>query len=140
MDRADSKACFSPLSPVTERQEPGSMLCAQHALNALLQGNYYDPSQLADVAKQLDQLERSQVDEATWQARGDDASSLNMDDTGYFSVSVLESALEVWGLRLVRWRSAEMQPLQVKPEDELAFVLNLESHWFTIRSFTGGYW
>lgn len=116
------------------------MLCAQHALNALLQGNYYDPSQLADVAKQLDQLERSQVDEATWQARGDDASSLNMDDTGYFSVSVLESALEVWGLRLVRWRSAEMQPLQVKPEDELAFVLNLESHWFTIRSFTGGYW
>ena len=33
--------------PPTEQQEHGSMLCAQHALNALLQGNYYDPSQLA---------------------------------------------------------------------------------------------
>lgn len=56
------------------------MLCAQHALNALLQGNYFDPSQLADIAKQLDELERSQLDEESWRSR--DAASLNMDDTG----------------------------------------------------------
>jgi hypothetical protein len=59
---------------------------------------------------------------------------------GYFSVSVLETALEVWGLRLLRWRSEEMRPFQAKPEDQLAFVLNLDSHWFTIRGFLGGYW
>jgi hypothetical protein len=58
------------------------MLCAQHALNALLQGNYYDPSQLADVAKQLDELERSQLDEEAWRNR--DVASLNMDDTGEY--------------------------------------------------------
>jgi ataxin-3 len=56
------------------------MLCAQHALNALLQGNYYDPSQLADLAKQLDELEQSQLDEESWRNR--DVASLNMDDTG----------------------------------------------------------
>jgi ataxin-3 len=56
------------------------MLCAQHALNALLQGNYYDPSQLADLAIQLDDLERSQLDEESWRNR--DTASLNMDDTG----------------------------------------------------------
>lgn len=33
-----------------------------------------------------------------------------------------------------------MRHLQPHPEEQLAFVLNLESHWFTIRSFTGGYW
>jgi Ataxin-3 len=121
-----------------ERQEEGSMLCAQHALNTLLQGNYYDPSQLSDIAKQLDELEQNQVDEETWRQR--DQASLNMDDTGYFSVSVLEQALEVWGLRLIRWRSEVMRPFQSKPEEQLAFILNLDSHWFTIRGFTGGYW
>jgi hypothetical protein len=43
------QACAPWLTPCrnTEKQEQGSMLCAQHALNALLQGSYYDPSQLA---------------------------------------------------------------------------------------------
>jgi ataxin-3 len=121
-----------------EKQEQGSMLCAQHALNALLQGSYYDPSQLADIARQLDELEKDQVDDETWRNR--DQSSLNMDDTGYFSVSVLEQALQVWGLRLIRWRGEQMRPFQSTPEERLAFILNLESHWFTIRSFQGGYW
>lgn len=69
-----------------ERQEPGSMLCAQHALNALLQGNYFDPSQLADIAKQLDELERSQLDDEAWRNR--DTASLNMDDTGTLQMQV----------------------------------------------------
>jgi len=38
-----------------------------------------------------------------------------MDDTGFFSVQVLEKALDVWGLRLVRWRSEEMRHLQDEP-------------------------
>lgn len=59
---------------------------------------------------------------------------------GYFSVSVLERALEVWGLSLIRWRSEAMREYQSNPEEQLGFVLNLESHWFTIRGFTNGYW
>lgn len=65
-----------------EKQEPGSMLCAQHALNSLLQGQYFDPSQLSEIAQNLDELEKTQMDEQAWNKRGKDKSSLNMDDTG----------------------------------------------------------
>ncbi|CDR88587.1 related to ataxin-3 [Sporisorium scitamineum] len=118
-----------------ERQEPGSMLCAQHALNALLQGQYYDASQLAQIATELDQLEMSELGLSAADIAARDRSSLNMDDTGFFSVSVLERALQVWGISISSWRSAEMRARHDAPEREAAFVLNLNSHWFTIRSF-----
>lgn len=44
-------------------QQEGS-LCAQHCLNALLQGNYFTAVDLADIAQQLDTIERSQMAEA----------------------------------------------------------------------------
>ncbi|KAG8932499.1 hypothetical protein FRC02_001022 [Tulasnella sp. 418] len=58
-----------------------------------------------------------------------------MDDTGFFSVQVLENALGIWGSRLIRWRSEELRPFQANPELQVAFILNLEQHWFTIRRF-----
>ncbi|PPQ63999.1 hypothetical protein CVT24_009428 [Panaeolus cyanescens] len=77
-----------------------------------------------------------------------------MDDTGFFSVQVIEKALKVWGLNLIRWRSEEMRPYQDHPEYvhqrsfslnppckliqqrlQLGFILNLEQHWFTLRRF-----
>jgi len=42
--------------------------------------------------------------------------SYNYDDTGFFSISVLERALEVWDLALVRWRGEAMKPYQDHPE------------------------
>ncbi|EPQ57220.1 Josephin-domain-containing protein [Gloeophyllum trabeum ATCC 11539] len=101
-----------------ERQQPGSMLCAQHALNNLLRTHF-----------SLDALEGSYHTDA---AAGP---STNMDDTGFFSVQVLENALNVWGLNLVRWRSADMRPFQDRPHEQLGFILNLEQHWFTLRRF-----
>jgi ataxin-3 len=41
-------------------QQEGS-LCAQHCLNALLQGQYFSPVELADIAQQLDESEREQM-------------------------------------------------------------------------------
>ena len=38
-----------------ERQE--AMLCGQHALNNLVQGNVFQPGYLAEIAQQLDQME-----------------------------------------------------------------------------------
>ncbi|EGO25284.1 hypothetical protein SERLADRAFT_414930 [Serpula lacrymans var. lacrymans S7.9] len=77
-----------------EKQQAGSMLCAQHALNSLmhtLEGHYdHDAS----------------------------VTSMNMDDTGFFSVQVLEHALNIWGL-----------------STQLAFILNQNQHWYTIRRF-----
>lgn len=61
--------------------------------------------------------------------------SRNMDDSGFFSVQVMDEALKSFDLQLVRWRSQEMQSLHSNPEKMEAFVLNLSSHWFVIRKF-----
>lgn len=112
-----------------EKQQQGSMLCAQHALNSLLQGNYFTAPDLSSIALHLDALEETYDDDNIG------TTSTNMDDTGFFSVQVLENALKVWGLNLVRWRSEEMRPYHDHPHTQLAFILNLEQHWFTLRRF-----
>ncbi|KAL5528170.1 hypothetical protein ACEPAF_7306 [Sanghuangporus sanghuang] len=114
-----------------ERQQEGSMLCAQHALNSLLQGNYFTAPDLAAIARSFDALEHDALDADDAQRSG----SHNMDDTGFFSVQVIDQALDVWGLNLVRWRSEQMRPYQDSPHKLLAFVLNLQQHWFTLRRF-----
>ncbi|KAJ6499924.1 Josephin-domain-containing protein [Mycena vitilis] len=116
-----------------ERQEEGSMLCAQHALNSLLQGNYFGAPDLSEIARNLDILEESYDDENQGTRSG------NMDDSGFFSVQVLDNALKVWGLNLSRWQGEEMRPFHAHPETQLAFILNYEQHWFTLRRF-GPHW
>ena len=58
------------------------MLCAQHALNNLMQGHYFDASQLAEIATQLDDLERSNLEmsDSDWNNR--EAAGRNADETG----------------------------------------------------------
>ncbi|KAJ7924836.1 Josephin-domain-containing protein [Mycena leptocephala] len=116
-----------------ERQEEGSMLCAQHALNSLLQGNFFTPPDLSEIARDLDAIEESYDDENPGTRSG------NMDDSGFFSVQVLDNALKVWGFNLSRWRGEEMRPFHDHPETQLAFILNYEQHWFTLRRF-GPHW
>ncbi|WVF73055.1 hypothetical protein IAT40_007873 [Kwoniella sp. CBS 6097] len=113
-----------------ERQEPGSQLCAQHCLNNVLQQYTYSEFDLADIAKKLDQAENATLD-----ASHQNKKSYNLDDTGFFSISVLERALEVWDLSLVRWRGEAMKAYQEHPEDQTAFILNLSSHWLPLRRF-----
>lgn len=60
-------------------------MCGQHALNGLLQGSYFGPADLASVASQLDEMENLQLDPT--QSRTE---SVNMDDSGYFSISCLD--------------------------------------------------
>ncbi|GJE92281.1 Josephin-domain-containing protein [Phanerochaete sordida] len=112
-----------------ERQQEGSMLCAQHALNSLLQGPYFSAPDLSEIAHRLDALEDTYDEDR----RGHE--STNMDDTGFFSVQVLEEALQVWNLTLIRWRSEEMRPFQDRPQSQLAFILNQHQHWYTLRRF-----
>ncbi|KIK67391.1 hypothetical protein GYMLUDRAFT_37504 [Collybiopsis luxurians FD-317 M1] len=127
---ANVPAGLSPLVPLLyhETQQPGSMLCAANSLNNLLQGNYFSAVDLSEIARDLDDLERSYAGN---QSEG----SHNMDDTGFFSVQVLENALAVWGLSLLRWRGEQMLPYQDHPEEERAFILNQQQHWYTLRRF-----
>lgn len=65
----------------------------------------------------------------------------NMDDSGYFSVQVISSALEVWGLELVPYTSTEQRARDAnsKPFTMQAFICNYKDHWFTIRRL-GNQW
>ncbi|KAF9071738.1 Josephin-domain-containing protein [Rhodocollybia butyracea] len=123
-------AGLEPLLPLLyhEKQQSGSMLCAQHALNSLLQGNYFSTTDLSEIAQNLDILEGSY-------SNNPNMTSENMDDSGFFSVQVLENALSVWGLSLIRWRGEQMRPYQDHPEDERAFIFNQQQHWYTLRRF-----
>jgi hypothetical protein len=122
-------ASYLPLTPCT--RTAGSMLCAQHALNNLLQASLFTPQDLADMARQLDALEAEQLDDVP--AGFGTGESPNYDDSGFFSIMgestplpsrlgahasvvVLEEALKVLGLRLVRWQSQEMVERHENPE------------------------
>lgn len=89
----------------------------EHALNNLLQSHYFEPTDLATIALQLDQDENDQLDR-------DRVESVNMDDTGFFNVTVLDQALRVWDLSLDRWRSEERESDWDHPEcvPTLAFL------------------
>ncbi|RXK36993.1 hypothetical protein M231_05757 [Tremella mesenterica] len=94
-----------------EDQEPGSQLCAQHCFLDLAENATLSPSR-------------------------QNTKSFNYDDTGFFSISVLERALQVWDLTLVRWRGEAMRDYQEFPEQQAGFILNLSSHWFSLRRFS----
>ncbi|KAJ7384976.1 Ataxin-3 [Desmophyllum pertusum] len=118
-----------------EKQE--GALCAQHCLNALLQGPYLTPVDLADIATQLDEDERERM------AEGDVTSqdyqeflkqpSSNMDDSGFFSIQVICNALRVWSIELIPFLSPEAKQARDQPQNQRAFICNLQQHWLTIR-------
>ncbi|XP_054274276.1 ataxin-3-like [Macrosteles quadrilineatus] len=120
-----------------EKQE-GS-LCAQHCLNALLQGSYFTAVDLAALAQEMDEAERlrmaeSGVDSEDYR-RFLEQPSGNMDDSGYFSVQVISSALELWGLEMIPYNSSEPRAVEAQnnPADQKAYICNYRDHWFTIR-------
>lgn len=126
-----------------ERQE--GFLCAQHCLNALLQGSYFTPVDLASLGQRMDDEERIRMaecgEESEEYKKFIKQPSGNMDDSGFFSVQVISSALEVWGLELVPYSSSD--PIAVaartNPEEMQAFICNFKQHWITIRKL-GNQW
>ncbi|XP_015185663.1 PREDICTED: ataxin-3-like isoform X2 [Polistes dominula] len=59
-----------------------------------------------------------------------------MDDSGYFSVQVISSALKgVWGLELIPYNSTEPVALSAQndPSQMKAYICNYKGHWLTIR-------
>lgn len=58
-----------------------------------------------------------------------------MDDSGFFSVQVIETALKVWQLELIPYNSKNMisDCARSDPTTQKAFICNYHEHWFTIR-------
>jgi len=68
------------------------MLCAQHAINNLLQAPYLTADALGQIARSLDDAEAAELDPEAAAALHKD--SPNYDDTGFFSLAVIEQALQ----------------------------------------------
>ena len=110
-----------------EKQQ--GQLCAQHALNSLLQGPYFTPIDLGEIASKLDSQESVTCSLLVKE---------NMDDTGYFSVQVISKALEIWSLELIHIDSNLVHGIILKSEN--AYICNYENHWFTCRKFRDGWY
>lgn len=78
-----------------------------------MQSPLYSLSELASIARRLDELEAAQLDNGVLPNGG---RGHNYDDTGFFSVGVVDEALRVYGLRLAPWSSEEMRPYHAHPE------------------------
>ncbi|KAJ3008712.1 UNVERIFIED_CONTAM: Ataxin-3 [Siphonaria sp. JEL0065] len=122
-----------------EKQE--GQLCAQHALNAVLQGPYFSAVDLSQIARDLDAQElEALADGATTPPTPNTRSkfeSQNYDDSGFFSLQVLEKALAVWNLTLTQLTSPNLKSAKEDPASQNAYILNLNEHWLTLRRFGG---
>ncbi|XP_031630903.1 ataxin-3-like [Contarinia nasturtii] len=125
-----------------EKQE--GRLCAQHCLNAVLQGSYFTAVDLSEIAMGLDEEERKQMSENEKGVESEDYKrflqqpSGNMDDTGFFSVQVISKALVLWNLDLIPLNSKTNSiatDIRANPTKAQAYIFNMESHWYCIRRF-----
>ena len=132
------------MSPSIYFESQRANMCGQHALNNLLQGQFFDVSMLGDIASGLDAEERVLMMEG-----GSDsadalrflaADSQNVDDSGNFSIQVLRRALSLNGVELVESIRPEHREQMQRPHELEAFVCNLDSHWFSLRKVHGEWW
>jgi len=117
-----------------ELQESG--LCGVHCLNTLFQGEYFGPTDLAEIGRSFDENERSLMmehGETNDFLRYMAEDSGNVADDGFFSVQVLSAALTTFGLTLIPIRSEGASEAKQNPTSENAFICNLQEHWLTVR-------
>lgn len=122
-----------------EKQESGSQLCVLHCLNNVLQGPCFSVEDLVAISTELDKAERALL-------RGHELlrsyahDSLNLSETGFFSVQVLEAALGVYG---VHWQPLGRETVGERAVRSAAcsavaygaLLLHQSSHWFALRRF-----
>ncbi|VDK62208.1 unnamed protein product [Onchocerca ochengi] len=107
-----------------EKQE--ASLCAQHAVNMLLQGSYFTAVDLAEIASEIDSREGRVLNEQ-------DVMSHNVDDSGYFSLQVIAEALKVFNLELIPFNNPCAVAYRNDPTLGQAYICNLNEHWFAVR-------
>lgn len=120
-------------------------LCAQHCLNSLLQGDYFSAVDLANIAHELDRIELNCMSEAGT-ATSDyqqflNQESNNYDDTGFFSIQVIQKALSSFNLELIQFNSPNQIAVNARqyPTEQKAYICNFKHHWYAIRKL-GNYW
>jgi ataxin-3 len=104
-------------------------LCGLHCLNNLLQGPFLDIVTISQIGMQLDKEESSLTGVH---------SQNNVDDSGNYSVQVLERALEMFGakLKLLKKRQA-ISYVEGDGNNVEALIFNSSTHWYSIRKING---
>ncbi|BHF59423.1 Ataxin-3 [Sparganum proliferum] len=122
--------CAAPKMDIIYHEKQQGSFCAQHCLNNLLQGEYFNAGDLADIAHQLDVQERAALGQAS-----SETSCLNNDETGFFSVQVIIQALRNLGLEVVPLlrKCPEAEAAREDPTRQVAFICHYMQHWFAIR-------
>jgi Ataxin-3 len=129
---------------IYHEQQEGS-LCAKHCLNSLLQGDYYSAVELAQIGEQLDKEEMKHMFEGGVTKEYEkflNQGSSNFDDSGFFSIQVLQKALTAWNLELVPYSSEsglKQRQIVNNQQKPSAYILNFKEHWYSIRKI-GNYW
>jgi ataxin-3 len=125
------------MEPLVYWEAQQAALCGRHAINNLLQGPFFTEVDLAAIAAELDAHERAVL--VAGGASPDDvaaafaAGSLNVDDSGNFSISVLRAALQrVRGLQLEQTPALVARALAT-PDAFDAYLLNRDDHWYAVR-------
>ncbi|KAH9400821.1 Ataxin-3 [Tyrophagus putrescentiae] len=123
-----------------EKQE--GRLCAVHCLNNLLQGSYFTAVDLGNLADQLDEAELQQMAEGGFD--GEDyrrfvaSPSSNKDDTGYFSLQVIQKALSNLTMEMIPFNNKSSNlaiSLRANPTAAQAFICHYQDHWYALRKF-----
>ena len=67
--------------------------------------------------------------------------SSNFDDSGYFSIQVIQRALSTWGLEVIPYGSSDQRAVYARedPTTQNAYICNFSNHWYTIRKI-GDFW
>lgn len=107
---------------------------------------YFQATDLANIASELDQAEKALL--SSTGSSEEEFKSSNVDDSGNFSIQVLSEALRRAGeLQLVQDSKMMQETLDrlqteeaVSQSGDIAFVCNLQEHWFAIRSLRGEIW
>mmetsp|Transcript_8297 Transcript_8297/g.14968 ORF Transcript_8297/g.14968 Transcript_8297/m.14968 type:complete len:379 (-) Transcript_8297:121-1257(-) len=125
-----------------EQQE--GKLCGVHTLNTLLQAPIFTEVDLAQIASDLDAMEKRFMAEGGLDSNdymkfvAEESGNAALD--GNFSIQVLTKALEVWGLTVTNLQNPTVAAEAQSPHLQLAFICNLQEHWFTLRKVDGGWW
>ena len=122
-------------------------LCAVHCLNNLLQGQHFDEIDLMELANEADAREAQVImescgPESEEYLRFMSKESENVSDEGFFSLQVMQMALDRMELQLVNidGDSEYCCAARQTPENQNAYVCNHQAHWFAFRKFGGSHW
>lgn len=122
---------FPHLADFVYHESQQFALCGLHAVNSLLQSQYFTEAEFSQFALECDRLEQHII-----YNRGDaPIESQNVSVDGNFSIQVIERALSMMGIALSNFSSAKNDRFRDAPWNAVGYLCNFDQHWIALRRF-----